>query len=228
MPIKKKARFKRLLRWFIGLTLLLTILVTLPLRWVNPPFTVFTLNDKRVGHLNLRTRWSPYQQTSPEILLAVIAAEDQKFPDHIGFDFGSLAKALTESRSKRRGASTITQQLVKNLYLWPGRSLFRKGLEAWLTLWLEIFLSKERILELYVNVIEFGPGIYGVGYATEHFYNQTPKNITRFQASMLAGVLPNPKRFDVHNPSSYQFERAEDIRHSMWALGGVGFLEKLE
>ncbi len=207
--------------------MLMTVLLTLPLRWLNPPITAFTLSDSHTGGLNLREKWTSYDDVSPHILLAIIAAEDQKFPDHFGFDFQSLQKALVERRSKRRGASTISQQLTKNLFLWSGRSLFRKGVEAWLTLWIEIFLSKERILELYVNVVEFGPGIYGIGQATETFYNKKPSQMTAFQASMLAGVLPNPKRYSIVNPSSYQFERAADIRHFMWSLGGVGFLDKL-
>lgn len=217
----------RLLVSAIGFLLLLTILLTLPLRWLNPPVTAFTLNDERVASSNIREQWAAYSEVSPYVLLAVIAAEDQKFPEHFGFDFESLKKALNERRSKRRGASTITQQLVKNLYLWSGRSLIRKGVEAWLTLWLEFFVSKERILELYVNVVEFGPGIYGVSHAAEAFYGLEPKQLNRFQAAMLASVLPNPKRYSVAKPSAYVFERSADIRRSMQALGGIGFLKQM-
>ncbi|MGH1441184.1 MAG: monofunctional biosynthetic peptidoglycan transglycosylase [Cellvibrionaceae bacterium] len=212
----------------VGFFIFLTVLLSLPLRWFNPPVTAFVFNDDNVGSLNLRDKWAAYDEVSPHVFLAVMAAEDQKFPEHFGFDFESLKKALNEKRSKRRGASTITQQLVKNVYLWPGRSLFRKGVEAWLTLWIELFVSKERILELYVNVVEFGPGIYGVGKATETFYGTKPKSINRFQAAMLASVLPNPKRYSVAKPSAYVFERSADIRRSMRALGGVGFLSTLE
>jgi len=212
----------------VGFFILLTVMLSLPLRWFNPPITAFVFNDEKAESLNLRDKWSAYKDVSPEIFLAIMAAEDQKFPEHFGFDFGSLRKAITEKRSKPRGASTITQQLVKNLYLWPGRSIFRKGVEAWLTLWIEAFVSKERILELYVNVVEFGPGIYGVGEATNRFYGIGPKRINRFQAAMLAAVLPSPKRYSVAKPSGYVFERSADIRRSMQALGGVGFLKELK
>lgn len=211
-----------------GFILLLTIALTLPLRWLNPPITAFVLQDDYVNDLNLRRNWQRYDDISPEIFLALIAAEDQKFPEHFGFDFDSLQKALASKSGKRRGASTITQQLVKNLYLWPGRSVFRKGLEAWLTLWVELFLPKKRILELYVNVIEFGRGIYGIGHATRSFYESTPAQMNRFQASMLAAVLPSPKRYTILKPTSYLFERSADIRKSMRALGGVGFLQEIK
>ncbi len=209
------------------LFLCLTILLTLPLRWVNPGVTAFVLADENIKSLNLRDKWASYDEVAPQVFLAVIAAEDQKFPNHFGFDFESLKKALLEGRTKPRGASTITQQLAKNLYLWSGRSIIRKGIEAWLTLWLEIFLPKERILELYVNVVEFGSGIYGIGEAGEKFYSVSPQQISLFQASTLAAVLPNPKRYLVATPSSYVYQRAKNIRSSMRALGGVGYLNKL-
>ncbi len=207
--------------------LCITILLSLPLRWINPPITAFVLSDEKVKSLNLRDKWVTYSEVSPQFFLAVIAAEDQKFPDHFGFDFESLKKALSEKRSKRRGASTITQQLVKNLYLWSGRSIVRKGIEAWLTLWLEVFLTKERILELYVNVVEFGPGVYGVGTASEQFYGVSPRRMSLFQASTLAAVLPSPKRYLAEAPSDYVYDRAHDIRQSMRALGGIGYLKEL-
>ncbi len=221
-----KVIVKSLLILFL-LFLCLTVFLSLPLRWVNPPITAFVLSDDNVKSFNLRDKWAVYSDISPQLFLAVIAAEDQKFPGHFGFDFESLKKALSEKRSKRRGASTITQQLVKNLYLWPGRSIVRKGVEAWLTLWLEVFLTKERILELYVNVVEFGPGIYGVGTASEKFYGVSPGRMNLFQASTLAAVLPNPKRYLVATPSDYVYDRAHDIRQSMRALGGVGYLKEL-
>jgi len=227
MRIKKIKLLLTVIFSIVGFFIFLTIILSLPLRWFNPSVTAFVLSDDNVESLNLRHKWAAYNEVSPEVFLAVMAAEDQKFPEHFGFDLESVKKALNEKRSKRRGASTITQQLVKNLYLWSGRSLFRKGVEAWLTIWIELFVEKERILELYVNVVEFGPGVYGIGNATQKFYGVNPKRINRFQAAMLASVLPNPKRYSVTRPSAYVFERSADIRRSMRALGGKAFLEQL-
>jgi monofunctional biosynthetic peptidoglycan transglycosylase len=209
------------------LFLLLSTVLTLPLRWINLSSTAFTLRDDQVDY-DLTDHWVSYDQISPNILLAIIAAEDQKFPDHDGFDIESIKKALSEKRSRPRGASTISQQLVKNIYLWPGRSLFRKGVEAWLTLCLEFYVNKKRILEIYANVVEFGPGVYGVGLASNKYFNRSAANLNRLQASLLAAVLPNPKKYSVQNPSDYVYERGNTIRRSMWALGDIGFLDTLK
>ncbi|MEX2320552.1 MAG: transglycosylase domain-containing protein, partial [Saccharospirillum sp.] len=124
-----------------------------------------------------------------------------------------------------RGGSTISQQLAKNLYLWPGRSLVRKGIEAWLTLWMELLWSKNRLLEVYLNVVEFGPGIYGVTQASEHFFGKRPDQLTAYEASLLAAVLPNPKRLHVGQPSAYVSQRSRTIRTAMSYLGGVAYLD---
>ena len=211
--------FSLLVLVFFGVT----ILLTLPLRWLNPPTTAFILNDSNINY-SLSDYWVEYEAIAPDVFLAIVAAEDQKFPDHFGFDFQSIKKSLSEKRSKVRGASTISQQLVKNIYLWSGRSILRKGVEAWLTIWLELFLSKKRILEIYANVVEFGPGIYGVGKASEQYYSQIPSRLNRLQASLLAAVLPSPKRLSISSPSDYLLGRASNIRFSMRALGGVGYL----
>jgi monofunctional biosynthetic peptidoglycan transglycosylase len=225
-----KQYFKRILK-ALGILLLLFLLLstvlTLPLRWINPSSTAFTLRDSRVTY-DLTQYWTQYDKVAPDILLAIIAAEDQKFPLHDGLDIESIKKALSEKRSRPRGASTISQQLVKNLYLWPGRSLFRKGVEAWLTLCMEFFVSKKRILELYVNVVEFGPGVYGAGLASYTFFKRSPDKVNRLQASLLAAVLPNPKQYSVKQPSRYVYDRAYNIRRSMWALGDLGYLESIK
>ncbi|MGH1485153.1 MAG: monofunctional biosynthetic peptidoglycan transglycosylase [Cellvibrionaceae bacterium] len=225
MSFFKKYRLKaiKFFSLLILFFLFITIILTLPLRWINPPTTAFVLRDDNINY-SLSEYWFEYDAIAPDVLLAIIAAEDQKFPNHFGFDFQSIKKSLSEKRSKVRGASTITQQLVKNVYLWSGRSLFRKGVEAWLTLWLELFLPKERILEIYVNVVEFGTGVYGVGKASEKYYGQAPSHLNRIQASLLAAVLPSPKRLSVSTPSDYLLGRASDIRFSMRALGGIGYL----
>lgn len=173
---------------------------------------------------SLRANWVPINTISPALAVAVVASEDQKFPDHFGFDIEAIQSALSEDRGRMRGASTLTQQLAKNLYLWPGRSLFRKGLEAWLTLWIEITWSKQRILEVYLNVVEFGPGVYGVGEASKTFFNKSPAELTRHEAALLAAVLPNPKQLSADRPSPYVYQRARAIQEAMSYLGGDNHL----
>ena len=174
--------------------------------------------------MNLYATWIPIDQISSSIPLAVIASEDQKFPTHVGFDMDSIEKALTENRERMRGASTITQQLAKNLYLWPGRSLFRKGIEAWFTLLLEASLSKKRIMEIYLNVVEFGPGIYGIKMAAKYHFNKTPDSLSFRESALLSATLPNPKIMYAGKPSDYVNKRAMDIKKTMRDLGGIAYL----
>jgi monofunctional biosynthetic peptidoglycan transglycosylase len=166
---------------------------------------------------------------SPVMALAVIAAEDQRFPDHWGFDFNAIGRAFKyNNHSERmRGASTISQQVAKNLFLWSGRSYLRKGLEAGLTLGLEALWSKERILEVYLNIAEFGDGIYGVHAASGQFFGKTPDRLSRQEAALLASVLPSPRRLHADHPSPYLLARARWISNHMGKLGGVGLLNRL-
>ena len=194
--------------------LVLSILLTLPLRWFNPATTAFILADSSVDKTAER-RWVSYDEVSDQLLLAIISSEDQLFFKHWGIDFASIKKSLGEDRTRARGASTISQQLTKNLYLWSGRSYWRKALEAWLTLCLETFLSKQRILEIYINVVEFGEGVYGAEQASQSFFNKPASALTRLEASLLAAVLPNPKRYSAKTPSNYVRQRARDIRRWM-------------
>jgi monofunctional biosynthetic peptidoglycan transglycosylase len=220
---------KKIARYFLMVcftVVLISILLVLPLKWLNPSVTAFTLRDDSMSY-HLTDYWVEYESVSPQILMAVIAAEDQKFPNHMGLDFQSIRKSIFEKRAKVRGASTISQQLIKNIYLWPGRSYIRKGVEAWLTLWMELLLPKKRILEIYVNVVEYGPGVYGVGKASQQFFGHKPKAVNQLQASLLAAVLPQPKSSSVTLPSSYLIGRASDIRRSIRALGGVGYLQEI-
>lgn len=189
------------------------MLIVLPLRWINPPTTSFILRDKAVSNIDLRHFWVTLDQVSPSLPKAVIAAEDQKFFIHYGFDLKSLQKALQENRRRARGASTITQQLAKNLYLSANRSLLRKGVEAYLTLLMELFWSKQRILELYINCVEFGPGVYGVGMASHRFFNKSANMITMQESALLAAVLPGPKKMSAKTPSSYVKKRAMEIQN---------------
>ncbi len=208
--------------WRLGTRLLLvafvfSIATTLPLRWLNPPTSAFIIFDS--ADVLAKRIWFPLQDVAGAVPLAIVAAEDQKFPVHHGFDLEAISDAMSEERGRTRGASTITQQLAKNLYLWSGRSVVRKGIEAWMTVLLELFLPKQRILELYVNVVEFGPGIYGIGAASREHFGKQPMQLTRREAALLAAVLPNPKSRSAARPSAYVNRRASDIQRMMGQLG---------
>ena len=169
--------------------------------------------------LRVEQRWIPFERISRDLVLCVVAAEDQKFPEHAGFDVEQIMKATREQRRRPRGASTITQQVAKNLYLWPGRSFMRKGIEAWLTIWIEQLWPKRRILEVYLNVAEFGPGLYGAAAASERLFGLPASELGLREASLLAAVLPSPKRMSAARPSEYVRGRAAEIRHIAQALG---------
>ena len=156
-----------------------------------------------------------------------MAAEDQKFPDHIGFDFESIEKAIKDNKRRRRprGASTITQQVAKNLFLWPGRSYVRKGLEAYLTLMIELAWPKQRILEVYLNIAQFGPGVFGVEAAGQAYFSKSASRLHKDDAAILAAVLPNPRRLRAGRPSEYVNQRAFEIRQQMDQLGGIAYLK---
>jgi len=199
----------------------------LPWRWLAPPTTALILQDRFQDKGRIHHHWVPLGEISPALAIAVVAAEDQKFPYHHGFDFQSLSQALREKRRHPRGASTISQQLAKNLYLWPGRSLLRKALEAYFTVWIEIMWPKRRILEIYLNVVEFGPNVYGADAASRLFFAKPPSRITSREAAVLAAVLPNPKRMSALRPSQYVRKRASQIEAAVRALGGPGYLARL-
>jgi monofunctional biosynthetic peptidoglycan transglycosylase len=161
--------------------------------------------------------------------LAVVAAEDQKFPHHWGFDLTSILDAVGEQSAtgRLRGASTITQQVARNLFLWQGRSVLRKGLEAYFTVLLEVCWPKRRILEVYLNIAEFGEGNFGVGAASRAFLGKPPNELQASEAALLAAVLPNPWRFRAANPSAYVRQRAGWIEVQMAKLGGSAYLARL-
>ena len=212
----------------MGLSALLVVM----LRWVPPPTTAFILQHRLANWEAGRPtgyRWVGWDEMSPELAVAVIAAEDQRFPQHHGLDFEAIGDALKERRNggRLRGASTISQQVAKNLFLWPGRSLVRKGVEGYLTLLIELVWPKRRILEVYLNVAEFGDGVYGVGAASDAFFGQPPSGLDRRQAALLAAVLPSPKRLDPRRPSAYVRERRDWILVQMEQLGGAAYLKGL-
>jgi monofunctional biosynthetic peptidoglycan transglycosylase len=172
--------------------------------------------------------WVDREAISSELRLAVVLAEDQRFLLHRGFDVKSVRRALREREQGRlRGASTITQQVAKNLFLWPGQSYLRKGIEAWFTLWIEHLWSKQRILEMYLNVAQFGPCIFGAGAASERFFGVPALELTPDEAALLATVLPNPKRLRAHNPGPYASERRAEILELMAAHRGARHLRDL-
>jgi monofunctional glycosyltransferase len=198
-----------------GLSLLLVVL----LRWLPPPTTAFMLEAEiRPVHQH----WVGWAQIAPAARLAVVASEDQKFPEHHGFDFEAIDKAMARNRQRHRslhGASTISQQTAKNLFLWSGRSYFRKGLEAGFTVLLETLWPKRRILEMYLNVAQFGPDVYGVGEAAERYFGKPAARLNWHEAALLAAVLPNPERLHADRPSAFVQERAEEIEQQMRQLG---------
>jgi monofunctional biosynthetic peptidoglycan transglycosylase len=178
---------------------------------------------------DIRYQWVDWRDISPHMGVAVVAAEDQKFPQHLGFDVDALVEVWQEHQDggRLRGASTISQQVAKNLFLWPGRSFIRKGLEAYFTVCLEGLWSKRRILEVYLNVAEFGQGIFGVAAASETFFDKSPAQLAAHEAALLAAVLPNPSEFDVKQPSPYVLKRRVWILRQMQQLGGSKYLHGL-
>ncbi len=183
---------------------------------IPPPATPLMVLRLFEGE-GLDRQWRPRSAIAPHLFRAVIAAEDGRFCEHFGFDHVELAKAFREWRRGRRirGASTITMQTAKNLFLWPGRLFLRKAAEAYLTPWLELGWSKARILELYVNIAEWGPGIYGAEAAARAYFKKPARALTPSEAALLAAVLPNPREWSPAKPSAYVRERARIIRARM-------------
>jgi monofunctional biosynthetic peptidoglycan transglycosylase len=229
----------RLLKW-MALTILacvvLSAILVLALRWIDPPTSAFMLetrlNAEADGDRTYRTdyEWVNLEHISSHAAIAVIASEDQQFPFHSGFDLNSIRESVraSERGKKLRGASTISQQVAKNLFLWNGRSFARKGVEAWMTVLIEAMWPKERILEIYLNIVELGRGIYGVEAASMRFYHKPAARLSSDEAAVLAAVLPNPIRMHADRPSAYVLMRRDQILGQMRALGGASYLQALE
>lgn len=216
-------------RWLLLLVVAVvsfTVLQVLVLRWVDPPTSAFMLAHRG----QVRQEWRDLAAISPELPIAVVAAEDQKFPSHRGFDVEAIREALDEREAGEgtRGASTLSQQVAKNLFLWNGRSWLRKGLEAWYTVLIEALWPKQRILEVYVNVAEFGEGVYGAEAAAQQFFGRSAAQLTAAQSALLAAVLPNPRRLLVAAPSAYVRGRQTWIQRQVRQLGGPGYLERAD
>lgn len=209
--------------WKTGvLFFVISIVSVIVYRWVPVPITPLMLirdveqfkNDKGVI---MEHDWVSLEEISPKLQLAVVCSEDQNYLKHFGVDWGAIQKAMKENeKGKRvRGGSTITQQTAKNVFLWQGRSYIRKGLELWFTLLIEVFWSKERIMEVYLNSIEMGNGIYGAEAASQHWFHKSAKKLNKDEAAAIAAILPNPLRYKANPASSYIVQRKAWIKQQM-------------
>lgn len=230
--VAKRSFARRWLRRLViigGGAIVLSWLPVLALRWLEPPTTAFMLLDP-IPRRALSYTWTDWAQIAPSVPVAIMASEDQKFPTHFGFDIESIRDAIDDRRSgdQLRGASTISQQVAKNLFLWSGRSFFRKALEAYFTVLIEVSWPKQRILEVYANVAEFGTGVYGIGAASREFFGKSPAAIDDPEAALLAAVLPSPRRMHADRPSEYLRERQRWILGQMHRLQNERVLMALE
>ncbi|AFL75162.1 monofunctional biosynthetic peptidoglycan transglycosylase [Thiocystis violascens] len=227
-----------LLRLLLGLTLfsvLLSVLLVGVFRWVDPPASAFMLRHAfNVWRLDqsppyYRYDWVPWERIPPTVRLAAIAGEDQRFPHHLGFDLVEIRHAWSDYRrgGRLRGASTITQQAAKNLFLWPESGWLRKGIEAWLALLMEVLWSKERILEVYLNVAQFSPSTYGVEATSQRYFGCPASALGLEEAALLIGALPAPGMYRLDHPSERLQQRADWILDQSQRLGGMRYLKQL-
>jgi monofunctional glycosyltransferase len=211
---------RRLLLWCLLIALFLPAALLVVFRFVPVPVTPLMVIRLIEGEA-LHKDWVPLAEIAPALRQAVVAAEDNRFCEHGGFDWTALGEVLDDLREggRPRGASTITMQTAKNLFLWPHRSLLRKGLEAWLTPQVELIWGKRRILEVYLNIAEMGPGIYGAQAAAQRYFGKSAADLGRLEASLLAAVLPNPRASSPAAPTDYVLGRASTIRQRIDQLG---------
>lgn len=225
MKPQLERRLRRVLA-IVGVLLLTPAVIILLLRWVEPPTSAFMLRAhwlQRSADGAVQQQWVDLDRMAPCMPLAVVAAEDQTFPYHRGFAWSALRSAMNANMAGRstrlRGGSTISQQTVKNLFLWPGRSYLRKAVEGYLTLWLELLWPKRRILEMYLNIAQFDTRIFGVGAAASGIFGTTAAALSPYQCAALAAILPSPTRFSAAAPSAYINGRIRWIRRQMRQLG---------
>ena len=198
-------------------------------KWVNPPVTITQLVSVVQGY-GLKRDYISFDKMSPNIKLAVMASEDQLFPEHEGFDMKAIEKAMKYNEkhtNRRRGASTISQQVAKNVFLWQGGGFIRKGLEVYFTFMIEMIWSKKRILEMYLNVAEMGKGIFGIQAASRVYFNKNAKDLTRSEAAKIAASLPNPKMYTVKPISKKVLDRYDDIMRQMNNLEADADIQKI-
>lgn len=217
--------------WFLGISVFSVVLF----RFLPVPFTPLMLircvEQKADGQeFILKKDWQPLEKISPHLQLAVVCSEDQNFLQHNGFDFEAIDKALqhNEKSKRKRGASTISQQTAKNLFLWPGRSWIRKGFEVYFTALIELLWNKERIMEVYLNIIEMGNGIYGAEAASKQFFKKSALSISKPEAALIAAVLPNPRKWSPAKPTAYLLKRQGFVLKQMALWGGVLKYEQTE
>lgn len=235
MPSGWPRTFLRYLLIAIGAFVGLSVLFVLIFRFV-PVFGSMVMVERKVSswfqgdNLVIEQHWEPWSRLSDNAKVAVMAGEDQRFPDHWGFDVAQIKRSLTNwsDGGNLRGASTLSQQTARNLFLWTGRSWIRKGLEAWFTVLLEALWPKQRILEVYLNIAEWDTGVFGLEAASQHYFGISAANLSVSQASRLAAILPNPRGWSASQPSAHVQQRATWIQRQMRQLGGTGFLQRLE
>ena len=228
-------RIIKLLFSVIFFFIIYSILFAFIFKWFDPPASAFMqLKSKKsllgiVDFEPLNQNWISIKNISKNMQVAVIASEDQRFIEHSGFDIEQINKAIKEQQRGRmvRGASTITQQTAKNLFLWPGKDLFRKGMEAYYTILLELIWGKKRILEVYLNCAEFGDQIFGVEAAAKFFFRKAAYQLNKSESALLAAVLPNPIRYSAKNPSGFVIRRRDRIMHQIDLIGGDTYLKDL-
>jgi len=230
---------RRLFRLLVQVTMLVILLFFIVLfvfRWVPIPTSAFIYQQNSLAkgapktYLPASYEWQSWDDIPPDLALAVMAAEDQRFPNHWGIDMIELKKALAQSRDNKRprGASTITQQVAKNLFLWNGRSYIRKIIEALMSVAIEIVWPKQRILEVYLNIAQFGSATFGVKAASDRLFDKETSELTREEAALLAAVLPTPAASNINNPSASLYKRQQWVLKQMKQLGGHAYLRKLE
>ena len=217
-------KIKQTIKWIVVAFFASTILSVVALRWLPVYFTplMFIRLGQQVDEgksMTLHHHWVPMEQISPSLPIAVMASEDARFSEHHGFDYKAIEHAamrnMKHPEKQKLGASTISQQTAKNVFLWPGRSWVRKGFEVYFTLLIELVWSKERIMEVYLNSIEMGDGIYGADAVAEYHFNTTADKLTKAQCALIAATLPNPRRFNSARPSGYVLKRQARILREM-------------
>lgn len=218
--VKEKAKYwsKKILKYFFISTISVVIIYRFVPVFFTPLMFIRVAEQALDGKpLKLKRDWEPIENISKNLPLAVVSSEDQKFTEHFGFDFEAMQKAFKSNKKGKRikGGSTITQQVAKNVFLWPGRSYVRKLFEAYFTVLIEIFWSKERIMEVYLNVCEMGNGVYGAEAASWYYFDCSAADLSKGQAAWIASVLPNPRKYDPKNPSNYLQRRQEKIKRQM-------------
>lgn len=205
----------------------LSIALTAVYRWVNPPITLLMIS-RALNGADINKKWVPLDEISPNLVRASIASEDNNYLGHRGFDLGAIYDAIDERNSgkRQRGASTISQQTAKNVFLWSGKSWIRKGLEVYFTFLIEHIWGKERIMEVYLNVIEMGNGVYGAEAAAQHYFGRSSSKLTQRQAALIVAAYPNPRQRDPAHPTAYLNKRASQIQRLMPLMGTIAFDEE--